>query len=145
MDELVHAQLSPFADFIGSRIVIDGSKLHLSTTAAQAMGLVLHELATNACKYGALSTEAGQVNIRWEVAEDDTFTMSWAERDGPPVSKPTRRGFGTVVMEAMMGYSMAGAVDLDYAPSGLTWRLTCPASRLLGRWEREQISDEAEG
>jgi PAS domain S-box-containing protein len=141
VDELVQAQLSPFADLIGSRIVVDGPKLHLSTTAAQAIGLVLHELATNACKYGALSTEAGQVEIRWEVAENDTFAMSWTERDGPLVSTPTRRGFGTVVMEAMMG-NMAGAVELDCAPSGLTWRLTCPAARSLERREREQISGD---
>jgi two-component sensor histidine kinase len=139
VDELVQAQLSPFADLIGLRIVVDGPKLRLSTTAAQAIGLVLHELATNACKYGALSTEAGQVGIRWEVTEDDTFAMSWTERDGPLVSAPTRRGFGTVVMETMMGSSMAGAVDIDYAPSGLTWRLTCPAVRSLERQEREQI------
>jgi PAS domain S-box-containing protein len=144
VDELVHTQLSPFADLIGSRIAVDGPKLRLSTTAAQAIGLVLHELATNACKYGALSTEAGQVEIRWEVAEDDTFAMSWTERNGPLVSAPTRRGFGTVVMEAMMGYSVAGAVDLDYAPSGLTWRLACSAARLLERREREHISDNKE-
>jgi PAS domain S-box-containing protein len=131
VDDLVHAQLSPFADLIGSRIVAGGPKLRLSATAAQEIGLVLHELATNAGKYGALSTEAGQVEIRWEIAEDDSFAMSWTERDGPPVSTPTRRGFGTVVMEGMMGYSMNGAVDLDYAPSGLTWRLTCPAARSL--------------
>jgi PAS domain S-box-containing protein len=145
VDDLVHAQLSPFADLIGSRIVVDGPKLRLSTTAAQAIGLVLHELATNAGKYGALSTEAGQVEIRWEVAGDDTFAMSWTERDGPPVSTPTRRGFGTVVIEAMTGYSMDGAVDLDYAPSGLTWRLTCPAARSLERGEHKQSSGDEEG
>jgi PAS domain S-box-containing protein len=145
VDDLVHAQLSPFADLIGSRIVVDGPKLRLSTTAAQSIGLVLHELATNAGKYGALSTEAGQVEIRWRIAEDDTFAMSWAERDGPPVSTPTRRGFGTVVMEAMTGYSMDGSVDLDYAPSGLTWRLTCPAARSLERPEGKQISGDEEG
>jgi PAS domain S-box-containing protein len=145
VNDLVHAQLSPFADLMGSRIVVDGPKLRLSTTAAQAIGLVLHELVTNAGKYGALSTEAGQVEIQWEVAGDDTFAMSWIERDGPPVSTPTRRGFGTIVMEAMTGYSMGGAVDLDYAPSGLTWRLTCPAARSLERRERKQISGDEEG
>jgi PAS domain S-box-containing protein len=145
VNDLVHAQLSPFADLMGSRIVVDGPKLRLSTTAAQAIGLVLHELVTNAGKYGALSTEAGRVEIRWEVAGDDTFAMSWIERDGPPVSTPTRRWFGTIVMEAMTGYSMGGAVDLDYAPSGLTWRLTCPAARSLERRERKQISGDEEG
>jgi len=129
--DLVNVQLSPFADLVGSRIIVDGPKLRLGSAAAQSIGLVLHELVTNAGKYGALSTEAGQVEIRWHIAEHDTFAMSWTERGGPRVSAPARRGFGTVVMESMVGYSMDGAVELDYAPSGLTWRLTCPAARLL--------------
>jgi len=63
--------------------------------------------------------------------------MSWTERDGPPVSPPERRGFGTIVMEAMTERSVDGAVNLDYAPSGLTWLLTCPAANALEPWERE--------
>jgi hypothetical protein len=70
--------------------------------------------------------------------------MSWTERDGPPVSAPKRRGFGTVVMEAMTERSVDGEVDLDYAPSGVTWRLTCPAANALEPSEREQNSDERE-
>jgi hypothetical protein len=65
-------------------------------------------------------------------AHGDTFTMSWTEREGPPVSPPERRGFGTIVMEAMAERSVDGKVDLDYAPSGLTWRLTCPAAKRWG-------------
>ena len=70
--------------------------------------------------------------------------MSWTERDGPPVSAPKRRGFGTIVMEAMTARSVDGAVDLDYMPSGVTWRLTCPAANALEPSEREQNSDERE-
>ena len=69
----------------------------------------------------------GRVNIGWRT-DGDTFTMSWTEREGPPVSAPKRRGFGTIVMEAMAARSVDGKVDLDYAPSGVTWRLTCPAA-----------------
>jgi two-component sensor histidine kinase len=61
----------------------------------------------------------------------DTFTMSWTERDGPPVSPPERRGFGATVMEAMAERSVAGSVDLKYPSSGVTWRLTCPAANAL--------------
>jgi two-component sensor histidine kinase len=61
----------------------------------------------------------------------DTFAMSWTERGGPPVSPPERRGFGVVVMKAMAERSVDGAVDLDYAASGVTWRLTCPAAKAL--------------
>jgi hypothetical protein len=70
--------------------------------------------------------------------------MSWTEREGPPVSAPKRRGFGTIVMETMAERSVDGKVDLDYAPSGLTWRLTCPAANALEPREREQISGEGE-
>jgi PAS domain S-box-containing protein len=124
--DLVRAQLAPFADLIGSRIAVLGLKLRLNAASAQAIGLALHELSTNAGKYGALSTDKGCVDICW-ATDGDTFTMSWTERNGPPVSAPKRRGFGTIVMEAMAERSVGGKVDLDYAPSGVTWRLTCPA------------------
>jgi two-component sensor histidine kinase len=98
--------------------------------AAQAIGLALHELATNAGKYGALSVDAGRVDVRWRV-EGDTFMMSWTERNGPPVFRPERRGFGSSVVGAMAKLSVSGEVELDYAPSGLTWRLTCPAANAV--------------
>jgi two-component sensor histidine kinase len=141
IEDLVHAQLAHFVSLIGSRIAAHGPKLRLNAASAQAIGLALHELATNAGKYGALSTDKGHVDIFWETT-DDTLTMSWTELDGPPVSVPQRRGFGTIVMEAMTERSMDGVVDLDYAPSGLTWRLTCPAANALESGEREQILGE---
>jgi two-component sensor histidine kinase len=98
--------------------------------SAQAIGLALHELAINAGKYGSLSVAGGHVDIGWGT-DSDTFTMSWVERDGPPVSAPKRRGFGTIVMEAMAESSVDGAVDLEYAPSGATWRLTCLTANAL--------------
>jgi two-component sensor histidine kinase len=127
---LVRAQLAPFADLIGSRIAINDPALRLNATAAQGIGLALHELATNSSKYGALSTDKGHVDIH-SGTEGDTFTMSWTERDGPPVSAPKRRGFGTIVTEAMAERAVNGAVDLRYHPSGLTWRLTCAAANAL--------------
>jgi two-component sensor histidine kinase len=107
-----------------------GPKLRLNPASAQAVGLALHELATNAGKYGALSTDS-RVDICW-ATNGDTFTTSWVERDGPPVSAPKRRGFGTLVMQAMTERSLTGKVELLYPPSGVTWRLTCPAANALG-------------
>jgi two-component sensor histidine kinase len=130
IEDLVHAQLAHFADLIGSRVVAQGQKLRLKAAGAQAIGLAIHELATNAGKYGALSMDTGRVDICWG-ADRDTLTMSWTEREGPPVSAPKRRGFGTIVMETMTARSVDGAVQLDYAPSGLVWRLTCPAASAL--------------
>jgi PAS domain S-box-containing protein len=128
--ELVRSQCAHFADLIGSRKLLHGPRLRLKALAAQAIGLALHELATNAGKYGALSTETGRVDIRWGI-EGETFIISWTERDGPPVSPPQRRGFGTVVMKEMAERSLDGRVELDYAPTGVTWRLTCPAANAV--------------
>ena len=130
IEALVRAQLAHFADLMGSRIVMGGPELRLNAASAQAIGLALHELATNAGKYGALSTDAGRVEIGWGT-DGDTFTMRWIEREGPPVSGPKQRGFGTTVMETMVERGVDGAVELDYAASGLTWRLTCPAANGL--------------
>jgi PAS domain S-box-containing protein len=141
--ELARAQLAHFADLIGSRIAVRGPGLRLKAASAQAIGLALHELATNAGKYGALSTDAGRVDIRWDV-DGGIFTMSWTEHEGPPVSAPKRRGFGTIVMETMAERSVDGAVNLDYAPTGLTWSLTCSAANALEPREREQNPGEGE-
>jgi PAS domain S-box-containing protein len=134
--DLVRAQLAHFADLMGPRIAVVGPKLRLNAASAQAIGLALHELATNAGKYGSLSVDGGRVDIGWGT-DGGTFTVSWVERDGPPVSAPKRRGFGTIVMEAMAASSVDGAVDLEYAPSGVTWSLTCPAANALERGKRE--------
>jgi two-component sensor histidine kinase len=133
--DLVRAQLAHFADLVGSRIAMHGPKLRLNPASAQAIGLALHELATNAGKYGALSTDKGRVDIAWGTTDGDTFIMSWTERDGPPVVAPERRGFGTIVMDAMAERSLGGTVDLDYAASGVTWRVRCPATIALEQGE----------
>jgi two-component sensor histidine kinase len=130
IEDLVRAHLAHFADLVGSRIVIDGPKLLLKASAGQAIGLALYELATNAGKYGALSVDTGRVDVRWRL-EADIFMMSWTERNGPPVSPPERHGFGSTVVDSMMKQSVGGEVELNYAPSGLIWRLTCPAAKAL--------------
>jgi two-component sensor histidine kinase len=143
IEDLVRAQLAHFAGLIGSRVDVRGPKLRLKAASAQAIGLALHELATNGGKYGALSTDRGRVDIRWGI-DGDMFTMSWTEREGPPVSAPKQRGFGTIVIEAMTERSVDGTVDLDYAPLGMTWHLVCLAANALDPWERQQNSGERE-
>ncbi len=141
IEDLVRAQLAHFADLIGVRIIIDGPKLRLNAAASQAIGLALHELSTNAGKYGALSVAAGCVDVGWRL-DGDTFSMSWTERNGPPVSRPERRGFGSTVIDPMAKSTVGGEVQLDYAPSGLAWRLTCPARNVLERgWNGEKNTE----
>ncbi len=145
VEDLARAQLAPFADLVGSRIALHGPKLRLNSAAAQAIGLALHELATNAGKYGALSVGAGRVEVSWRL-DGLSFAMNWTERNGPPVSRPARRGFGSTVVESMAKLTLGGEVDLDYVSSGLIWRLTCPAANALEerepwmRGSREEIS-----
>jgi PAS domain S-box-containing protein len=130
VEDLVRAQLAHFADLVGSRIAVRGPKVHLNAAAAQAIGLALHELATNAGKYGALSVDSGHVEVGWR-ADGDIFAMSWTERNGPPVSHPERRGFGSTVIESMAKRTVGGEVQLEYGPSGLMWGLTCREANAL--------------
>jgi len=130
VDDLVSAQLAHFSDLMGRRINVGGPSLRVNGAAAQAIGMALHELATNASKYGALSTDAGNVDIDWGV-DADRFKMNWIERNGPKVTVPKHRGFGTTVMEAIASQAVDGAVEIDYDPKGVAWHLTCPADKAL--------------
>lgn len=134
VEGLVRSQLSHFADGAADRIQVDGPDASLSPDAAQALGMALHELATNAAKYGALSNAAGRIDICWSSsgAKDNAeFVLTWVERDGPPVSAPERTGFGSVVTTKMVKMATGGNVVVDYLPEGLSWKLTCPAGRVL--------------
>jgi len=132
VEALVLAQLAPFANLMGCRITVHGSPVRLNPAAVQAIGLALHELATNAGKYGALSVDPGRVDVGWRL-EIDVFTMTWTECNGPHVSPPERRGFGARIIDSMVKQTLNGEVQLDYAPSGVVWKLTCPAASALER------------
>ena len=133
--DLVRSQLSHFADLIGGRISLSGPAVSISQGASQTIGMALHELATNAAKYGALSNKSGSIAIEWDIqangSTEPQFLLCWLERDGPPVAKPRRRGFGSKVTSGMVEGSVGGEVLVDYAPSGLVWRLACPAGNII--------------
>jgi PAS domain S-box-containing protein len=131
ISDLIRVQLGHFEELLGSRIKLDGPQFKLSVTAAQTLGMIVHELATNAAKYGALSNDSGQVEICWQ-APSDAFAIGWIEHGGPNVVAPNRRGFGSIVVKTMAESSLDGDVDLEYAPTGLRWRVVCPASSVLG-------------
>lgn len=146
IDSLVQSQLSHFRDVLAERIKISGPSLKITAETAQAIGLALHELATNAAKYGALSNDSGIVTISWEVVCDDAgdqrFVMTWSESGGPPVTKPSQRGFGSTVVDDMLKASVRGEIDFDFEPSGLKWRVECAAGAVL---ERDQIRSRQSG
>jgi len=133
--DLVSAQLSHFQDLIGSRILIDGPRALLTTGATQGIGMALHELTTNAAKYGALSTPQGRVSVVWHLStgEEPQFAMSWAEFDGPPAHRPARTGFGQIVIGRMAEAAVGGKVAVNFAATGLTWNLRAAAENVLAQ------------
>jgi PAS domain S-box-containing protein len=137
MRELVQSQLGHYSDHANERIALTGRPLQIRPDAAQHIGMALHELATNAAKYGALSTPDGKVNISWQVAPAADGTpmchLEWVETGGPPVERPSRRGFGRVVIERTVARALQGEVSVDYAASGLRWTLEFPTSQTTER------------
>lgn len=112
----------------GDRISCEGGSVRLSREASLALALAIHELATNAVKYGALSNETGQVEIAWELGDTGTdgttrFRFCWREVGGPNVEKPVRRGFGTTLLERALKPYFKGRVSTDFRPDGLVFEI----------------------
>lgn len=131
--DLISSQLAHFQDLIGRRIHVSGPDLLLSATAAQDLGMALHELATNAAKYGALSSAEGAVSIVWSIqkeAHSEWFTLKWFEHGGPAIAKPTRTGFGTLVTTRVLENSLRGKVSVSYETTGLRWSLRTEVTAL---------------
>lgn len=120
---LVTETLSPYAD---ERFTIAGPDLRLSPRCAVAMSLSLHELATNAAKYGALSVPGGHVSIAWNLPAADRFELVWQESSGPPVAPPQHKGFGSKLITTLLAAELGGEVRLDYPPQGITCHVTAP-------------------
>lgn len=129
LDDLVASQLKAFGAGNSEQIETHGPAVSLSSSAAQTLGLALHELATNAAKYGALSVEGGYVRIDWSLGEE--FVLTWSEHGGPPVVEPKRSGFGTLVTQKMTARGLGGDVAMAYAPTGVVWKLTAPCGAIL--------------
>ena len=126
---LIEQQLRPFMPASGAGVVLHGSEFLLSHQATQAVGLAIHELATNALKYGAWSVPHGRVSIEWSAHDDGVLTLQWSERDGPLVVPPAHQGFGSFVTHAMVSQATEGSVTADYRPTGLIWALRIPSSQ----------------
>ncbi|MBT3069647.1 PAS domain S-box protein [Rhodomicrobium sp. Az07] len=136
LTELIRSQLAHFRDAIGERISLDGPPLFISAPAAQTLAMALHELATNAGKYGALSSSAGTIHVSWSVGwnaseEADSFELEWREANGPAVNIRAREGFGSTVLGPMTEMSLDAQVQFDFEPTGVIWRLNCPLKNLV--------------
>ena len=133
LEELVGSQLAHFRDLVRQRIRFGGPDLRLRPAAAQALGMALHELATNAAKYGSLSSDAGRVSVRWGLADKEgaaRFHMEWRESGGPGVETPIASGFGTKLIAHMTEVALQGQVSLAYPPEGVVWTIDAPLTRV---------------
>ena len=133
--DIVSTQTMHVADAGSARIHLTGPKdLILKAPAAEALGLAIHELATNAVKYGALSVPGGRVDVHWEVTDEDgeqKFTISWREIGGPAVTAPARSGFGAILIARNVELAFAAPVSVEWEPEGLTWHTSAATDHVL--------------
>jgi PAS domain S-box-containing protein len=132
--DIVIDALEPFgvSGALAERLIIKGDNIRLAPRATLALGIAFNELATNAVKYGAFSNEAGSVEITWVLTPSlscDRLILCWIEKAGPPVSPPTRKGFGLQVIERGLAQELEGSVHLDFQTAGLVFTLNFPAPR----------------
>lgn len=134
---LVDEEVAPFVEF-GGRVSMEGPPVLLRPAAAQSVALVLHELVTNAAKYGALSTSSGRVEVNWSLdrASDERLVLRWSEAGGPPATAPVRKGFGTTVIQASVERQLGGQVRYDWRRDGLYCELVIPAKQLAAAGRR---------
>ena len=130
--DLVRDQLAPYATDANARI--EGPNIVLTAAATQSVAMVLHELVTNAAKYGALSAPDGQVSVSWERLSRDgeppKLTMTWREMGGPPTAAPLEAGFGTNLIRDLIPHELGGTVDLSFGAEGLCCTIEVPIERL---------------
>jgi two-component sensor histidine kinase/PAS domain-containing protein len=134
LSALIELQLAPFIELPSPQLDMRGPKVDLTAEAAQAIGLALHELATNSVKHGALSIPQGRLSISWQAGRArgaEGLQLDWRERGGPMVTVPIRTGFGHVVMKKMIEQAVQGTVEINFDREGLRWSLQAPAAVFL--------------
>jgi two-component sensor histidine kinase len=148
---LVHSQLEAFIDPASGRVSTEGPHVQLTAQAGSSLAIALHELATNAAKYGALANADGRVAIRWQAEQNDatrSFRLVWQESGGPSVTAPQRRGFGSKVLGRLTAGALDGEAMLEYRAEGLVWLLVAPWDRVVGATEQPvtaQTGDDQAG
>jgi two-component sensor histidine kinase len=127
--EIAVNELKPFAESRQPRFMLIGPHVELSADLAVPVGMALHELTTNAVRYGALSVPAGYVRVQWSVSENEGIRklhLEWSEFGGPPVSEPQHQGFGTTLLQRVLPMQCHAEVEVRYDPEGLRFRMNAP-------------------
>jgi PAS domain S-box-containing protein len=126
-ETLLLDELAPYRRHDGEKLLLSGPQVMLTPKQALTLGMAIHELTTNAAKYGALSVERGRVHVDWRVeSEPRRLVISWVESGGPPVPVPERSGFGRLLLERALAADLKGEVSLDFSPSGLRCEVAVP-------------------
>ncbi|MFI4934167.1 MAG: PAS domain-containing protein [Caulobacterales bacterium] len=128
--QIGHIAAAELGGLAPGQAVWSGPEIVLNPRATNALTLALHELATNAVKYGALSTETGRVEVKWKPRAQGGFELVWVERGGPSVSAPTRRGFGSTLLERVTGRELGGEARMEFRPDGVRATICADASSL---------------
>jgi PAS domain S-box-containing protein len=129
LSELLLAELAQYQSPDGGNVIVEGPPVAVAPAPAQTLALAFHELATNSAKYGALSDAGGRVTVTYAVTgegDQSRLVVQWRDSGGPPVKPPTRRGFGTSLIEEVIRRTFRGDVVLEYPPEGLVCRMTLP-------------------
>jgi two-component sensor histidine kinase len=129
--DIIEAQLIRFKELINTRIILNGPVLNIAPSPAQGIGMALHELATNAVKYGALSNDNGLIHITWNIDSNKMFWITWIESNGPKVIAPSKSGFGQIVIGRLAKASVNGTVAIDFRENGLFYKLQGPIVNVL--------------
>jgi light-regulated signal transduction histidine kinase (bacteriophytochrome) len=128
LKDLFRAEVAAYLGERSNRIEMEGPDVLLAPHAFATLALVAHEMVTNSAKYGALKDSHGKVRLSWNVDETGRLTISWIERGGPAVQAPTRRGFGSTVIERSIPYDLQGEAEINYGLAGVEARFVIPAA-----------------
>lgn len=131
LSEVMHVAVAPFEEEQGARFHLNGETLVLKPKAALSLAMALHELCTNAAKYGALSTQSGRVHIDWNLRPEDQLLIVWSEAGGPPVAQPRSTGFGSQLISRALQADLGASVEVLYEPDGFICRIAASASWTL--------------
>ena len=137
--DILCSELGPYDDGAGTRVLLAGPAVELPAELAVPIGMAIHELTTNAAKYGAFSTPRGWLEVEWDVRGLDggrTLQLCWTERDGPAVEPPSRKGFGSSLIQRLLTTQCRAEIDFDFDRLGLRLRMSVP----LGQPTLEELA-----
>jgi len=134
LEDVLRNELDPYQDVMRQRIRLRGPRINLQPSAVLALGLAIHEMATNAVKYGSLSVPDGKVHVMWALTSGGappSLLVEWVETGGPLVKKPERQGFGTKLIQRGLAQQLGGEIKLDFAPAGVRCVITFPNATMV--------------